>query len=332
MVSSFLAAMLVGAPAPLDPGDASGMNLMALRTSRWHPEAVAATAPDLEVRLPSIVPSATVLGCLSTYWQTRHGFPPARVVAWTGDNPSSLIGTGLVAEGRLAVSLGTSDTIFGPMREPHVDSSGTGHVFGAPSGRFMGLTCFRNGSLARERVRDEHGLDWRGFSAALASTPPGNNGALMLPWFEPEITPAVASPRVYRRDLDPADAAANVRAVVEAQMMAMANHSAWMGEPVRVIHATGGASANREILQVIADVFDADVYQFRVANAACLGAALRAWHADAAVSRTPVEWDEVVRVVAEPVATSRVAPNPAAVQVYSELRSRYAAFERQALA
>ena len=31
----------------------------------------------------------------------------------------------------------------------------------------MALTCFANGSLARERVRDSHGLDWDGFAAAL---------------------------------------------------------------------------------------------------------------------------------------------------------------------
>jgi xylulokinase len=332
LVSSFMASLVAGAPAPLDPGDASGMNLMALSTSRWAPDALEATAPDLGARLPSVVPPDTIVGSLSGYWQSRHALPPARAVVWTGDNPSSLVGTGLVAEGRVSVSLGTSDTIFGPMGEPRVDPSGTGHVFGAPIGGFMGLTCFRNGSLARERVRDEHRLDWRGFSAALAATPPGNGGALMLPWFEPEITPPVASPRVHRRRLDPADATANVRAVVEAQMMALANHSRWMGARVRVIHATGGASANHEILQVMADVFGADVYQFGVTNAACLGAALRAWHADAAASGAPVAWDDVVRGLAEPIAASRVAPDPAAAGVYAELRSRYADFERDARA
>ena len=99
-------------------------------------------------------PAWTIAGTLSPYWQQRHGFPPARVVAWSGDNPCSLIGTGLVREGRVAVSLGTSDVIFGLMEEPRVDSTGTGHVFGAPTGAFMGLTVFKNGSLARERVRD----------------------------------------------------------------------------------------------------------------------------------------------------------------------------------
>ena len=39
-----------------------------------------------------------------------------------------------------------------------------------------------------------------------------------------------------------------------------------------------GASANRDILQVMADVFDAPVSQLVVGNSACLGAALRAYH------------------------------------------------------
>src|SRR5262249_57704199 len=113
------------------------------------------------------------------------------VVSWSGDNPCSLIGTGLVHERLAAISLGTSDTIFSRRREPRTDATFTGHVFGAPTGDFMGLTCFANGSIARERVRDRFGLSWSGFAAALEATPPGNDGRLLLPWFDPEITPLV---------------------------------------------------------------------------------------------------------------------------------------------
>ena len=52
---------------------------------------------------------------------------------------------------------------------------------------------------------------------------------MLIPWFEPEITPPVLTPRVHRYRLSPDDAAGNVRGVVEAQMMAMAIHSRWMG-------------------------------------------------------------------------------------------------------
>ena len=41
----------------------------------------------------------------------------------------------------------------------------------------MALTCFANGSLARERVRDTHGLDWDGFSAALRPRRPATAAA-----------------------------------------------------------------------------------------------------------------------------------------------------------
>lgn len=327
LVSSFMASLLLGGHAPLDPGDASGMNLMDLSTRRWSPDAVGVTAPNLTAKLPAIVPSATIIGGLGRYWQRRFELPPSRLAVWSGDNPSSLVGTGVVREGQITVSLGTSDTVFGPMREPRVDTSGTGHVFGAPTGDYMGLTCFRNGSLARERVRDEHGLDWDGFSKALRSTSPGNGGAMMIPWFEPEITPKVSAPGVHRFDLDSTDAARNVRAVVEGQMMALANHCAWMGANVDVIHATGGAAANVEILQIMADVFGADVHRFEVANSACLGAALRAYHAHLAAGGNDVAWAAVVQGVATPVAGSSITPDPACVRLYADMRRRYADLE-----
>src|SRR5262249_38456560 len=183
LVSSFLASLLVGGHAPIDAGDGSGMNLMDLGARRWAPAALRATAPRLDARLPPIAPSWSVVGRLAPYWTRRYGLPAAKVVAWSGDNPCSLIGCGLVREGRVASSLGTSDTLFGFMKEPRVDPSGVGHAFASPTGDFMGLTCFRNGSLARERIRDQYGLDWPAFSDALRRTPIGNRGAMMLPWF-----------------------------------------------------------------------------------------------------------------------------------------------------
>jgi xylulokinase len=331
MISSYLASMLAGAHAPIDPGDGSGMNLMDIRARDWAPQALEATAPGLGAKLPPVRASDTVVGTLAPYWTARYGFPRAKVVAWSGDNPCSLVGVGLIEEGRVAISLGTSDTMFVYMREPSVDASGAGHLFRAPTGDYMALVCFANGSLARERVRDEYGLDWDGFSRALRSTPPGNGGAMMLPWFVPEITPSVAVPGVHRRALDPADAAANVRAVVEAQMLAMAIHSEWTGVRTSVIHATGGASVNREILQVMADVFNGDVYQLEVADSPAVGAALRAFHADEKSEGRLPSWQDIVAGIAEPRAASRVAPIADRVREYERMKKKYADFEREAL-
>jgi xylulokinase len=197
-------------------------------------------------------------------------------------------------------------------------------------GGYMGMTVFKNGSLARERIRDAYGMDWPGFSRALRSTPPGNRGGMVLPWFEREITPAVPAPGLRRAGVDPADAAANVRAVVEGQMMAMALHSRWMGGPPDTIHATGGASANREILQVMADVFDAAVLQLPSRNSAALGAALRAYHADLVADGKPAQWPDVVRGFTDPL-PERISPMPAHLEVYRRQKPLYEQLERTAL-
>jgi hypothetical protein len=85
-----------------------------------------------------------------------------------------------VRESRLAVSLGTSDTVFGLMREPRVDTTGTGHVFGAPTGDFMGLTCFKNGRSHASGARREATWPVLGSSRHAGRQP----RPILLPWYD----------------------------------------------------------------------------------------------------------------------------------------------------
>ena len=133
----------------------------------------------------------------------------------------------------------------------------------------------------------------------------------MLPWFSPEITPPVSAPGV-RRYGPAAGGASDVRAVVEGQLLSMALHSRWMARRVDAIYATGGAAINREILQVMADVFGARVFQLPVGNSAALGAALRAAHAHLRERDPRRHWHDVVAGLAEPAS---VAHRPAAATV-----------------
>lgn len=332
LVSSFCGSLLAGRISPIDTGDGAGMNLMDIRNFTWHPRALEATAEHLRSKLPPVAPSHTILGVVNPYLVFKYGLNPAcKAVVWSGDNPCGLIGTGLVKPGMLAISLGTSDTLFGAMAECKTDPRGEGHVFGSPAGGYMSLICFKNGSLARERVKDAHGMDWVKFSEALRDTPAGNHGGLMLPWFEPETVPRVIQAKVRRKNLDENDAAANCRAVVEAQMMSMRLHSEWMGGKPTCVYATGGASANPEILQIMADVHDTPVYRQETANGAALGAALRAAHAWTLGTHGNADWEQIVAPFTQPVASSEVKPDPEAVKIYDNRIKDYAAFEAKHL-
>lgn len=331
LVSSFVASLLAGRLVPVDPGDGSGTNLMDIRARRWSGDALEATAPDLDRRLRPVIPSDAAAGAVSPYWTGRFGFPPdCLVLPFSGDNPCSLIGLGLLRPGQAALSLGTSDTLFVCLDEPRLPATGEGALFASPDGvHYMALICFLNGSLAREAVRDRYGLDWSGFSAGLAGTPPGNNGALMLPWFDEEIVPRVTRPGVVRQDLDESDAAANVRAVIEAQALSSRIHSEWMGVEIRSLRVTGGASANEEILRVFADVHGCPVQRLATTNAAALGAALRAAHGHSKASGEERSWEEVTAPFMRLRAAAPVDADPANRGIYDGLLERYRGLERR---
>jgi len=337
LVSSFTASLLIGTYAPTEPGDGAGMNLMNIRTRRWAPAALRCTAPGLKKRLGPIAPSHKVVGRLSRYFTERYGFAPQTdVIAFSGDNPNSLAALGLARSGDIAISLGTSDTVFGALSAPQ-PSATEGHIFGNPINpqSYMALICYKNGSLTREAVRNEFAeSSWKAFEAALARTPAGNGGRIGFYFKEPEITPTVLRPGIYRFGPDERPARftpeQNVRAVVEGQYLSMRLHGNNIGLVPRKILATGGASVNKSLLQVMADVFGTRVYVSSQPNSASLGAAYRAlhgWHC--ARMRGFVPFEKVARATAS--FTLSAEPDRAKHRRYTAILMRYAELEKRVI-
>ena len=282
LVSSFLASILSGHNCPIDFGDASGMNLLNLKSNEWDAQILEAIAPNLKDKLLPAVASNSTVGGLHSYFSKyglKEGIP---IVACTGDNPSSLIGMGAHTPGTIVISLGTSDTFFAAMNEFKTDSNGYGHVFGNPAGGSMSLICFKNGSLAREFVKDKYKVDWDYFGKdALQETDPGNQGNLMLPFIVSEITPLIQKEGVHLVGdhefcNESAPCSQYIRAVLETQFQSMKIHSEWIGEEVSKIRVTGGASESDGICQVIADIFKCPVEKINTTDSAALGGAIRA--------------------------------------------------------
>lgn len=299
IISSFITSLLCGRIAPLDCGDGYGTNLANIRTGRWSKKALAATAPNLRKRLPKLHRKNDSAETISDYLVKRYGFHPhAEVITGSGDNPSSLVGLGLIGEtGRKAISLGTSDTYFGYMPRLVDTDRSEGHIFGTADDRYMFLLCFKNGGLAREKVKELYNLSWNEFSEILLTTHPGNNGKIMLPYFMPEITPFVPNPAVFRfGGLAEDDLSGNVRAIAEAQAMAMYIHSEWVGRRSKTILVTAGGSENKGLLKVISQVSNAEVQSSEVKNSAALGAAFRAAHWTLNKQGDLTNWSELANI------------------------------------
>jgi xylulokinase len=322
LVSSFLASVLAGKIAPIDFGDGAGMNLMDIRKKNWNHDAVKATAPSLMGKLPPLADAGKVIGPVSPYFVRKFGLnPEALATVWTGDNPASVVGLGLTKSGQVAISLGTSDTFFGTMAQGHTDENGEGHVFGSPAGGYLTLICFKNGSLAREKIREQHKIaDWKKFGALVESTPPGNNGGILL-----------KKPGIHRFGLDEKNVAANCRAIFEAQALSMRLHSQWMEVAPEQIFITGGAANNPQLLQVIADVMNCRVVRIEVSKSAALGAALQAAHGWLTAANKNPKWDKLIAPFTKPVPGSEILPDKKAARVYDQLLERYAFCESDAL-
>src|SRR5712675_292700 len=119
-------------------------------------------------------------------------FSDCLVVPFTGDNPATMVA--LSTPGDAVLSLGTSTTFLlaiSPSDTPPARFT-TSHLLAHPTtaGAHIAMLCYKNGSLAREKVRNEYANgDWACFNELVAATTPGNGGFWGLYFPLPEIIP-----------------------------------------------------------------------------------------------------------------------------------------------
>jgi xylulokinase len=106
----------------------------------------------------------------------------------TGDNMAAALGLGLGA-GDVAISLGTSGTVFAVSDTPTADASGAVAGFADATGRFLPLVCTLNATKVTDTVARWLDVDLSVLDALALDAPPGARGATLLPYFDGERTP-----------------------------------------------------------------------------------------------------------------------------------------------
>ena len=173
-----------------DRGDASGTGYWSPAEGRWRTDLLDIVDPD-------------------TDWAGRapDGARTRRPPTGTGDNMAAALGLGL-APGDVAISLGTSGTVFAVSETPTADPSGAVAGFADATGRFLPLVCTLNATKVTDAVGTPARRRPRGARRARAGrAPPGAGGlTVLVPYLDGERTPdrpdatGVAQRAAQRRD------------------------------------------------------------------------------------------------------------------------------------
>jgi xylulokinase len=264
-----------------EAGDASGTAYFDIRARRYSEAVLAAidAKRDWAHTLPPVTPSLSVVGTLRREAAESLGLEAGiPVSAGGGDNMCAAIGCDILADGPVAVSLGTSGTVFAYRAEPAVDPLGEAAAFCDSTGGWLPLACTLNCTSATEWVRGLFAIEHADVDGAVANG--GAPGLAFLPYLSGERTPnrpEAAGVFVGLRPDHGRDAI--VHAVVEGVTFGLAyalDALRRAGVAPTELTLIGGGSASDAWAQLCADVFDRPVARPAIVEAAASGAARQA--------------------------------------------------------
>ncbi|KAM0747657.1 actin-like ATPase domain-containing protein [Meredithblackwellia eburnea MCA 4105] len=359
--------------AKMDESDACGMNLWNIERSDWDNDLLALVSGDtgegkdreeLRRKLGQVEKDGRkVCGKIRSWWCDRWGINrDCLITPFTGDNPSTLLSFTLLS-GDVIVSLGTSDTILISTTTYH--PSGEYHVFTYPANypeakegkrSFMGMVCYKNGSLPRELVRDNYaGGEWGEFNELVKMYPQpkdeedAREREVGFWWLKPEIVPHNGF-GIHKFDKDGnrieefKDPKFNPLAILESQFLSFRLRAKEMlvdqpgGRPNRIF-AVGGGSSNPVLLQILSNILGANVFLPKLSstNSCSIGGALKAyWAYNTLVNGEDLCFEDSVRRARGHDVDGRVGearlvarPDWKVFEAFGEVMDRFADCERR---
>ncbi|WP_022908176.1 FGGY family carbohydrate kinase [Curtobacterium sp. B18] len=259
-------------------------------------------ARDDDVVVPRVVAPDEAMGSLGVDVPLPGGAtaPSGLVVgAGLGDNAGAALGLGL-GPGDVAVSLGTSGTVFGVTDAEVRDPSGTVAGFADGSGSRLPIVTTLNAARVLEVIGGLLGVDHDALGELALQAPAGADGLVLVPYFVGERTPNRPDATASLVGMTPGttDRAHLARAAVEGMLCALADGLAAVegtGVVVERLLLIGGAARNEAVRVVAAQVFGRDVLVPEPGEYVAAGAAKQAaW----VLTGTLPAWDTATTVAA----------------------------------
>lgn len=316
--------------------DASGTSLFDVGQRRWSDEMLKAVGVPRSW-MPEVTESPVVSARISLSAAKETGLLAGTpVVGGGGDQAAQAVGTGIIAEGLVSATMGTSGVVFAASEVYRVEPQGRLHAFchavpgmwhlmGVMLSAGGGFRWYRDALCALEQVeaarqgRDPYDL----LTDAAAQVAPGCEGLLFLPYLTGERTPypdpnarGVFFGLTLRHGKDHL-----TRAVLEGVSYGLRDSLELMralGLSIDQVRASGGGARSPLWRQILADVFETEITTVSVTEGAAYGAALLAG-VGAGVYDSVAEACQAAVLV-----TGSTLPGPAA-SVYADFYPRYRA-------
>jgi xylulokinase len=326
--------------------DASGTLMLDVANRRWSRELLAKLDIDPAL-LPSCHESQEVSGQVSELGSKATGLPVGTpVVGGGGDQPAGAVGNGIVRQGVVSATMGTSGVVFahadtlgfdplGRLQRGCHAVPGAWHVMGVVLAAGGSFQWFRNElgkaevEMARKKGEDPYFL----LTDEAAIAGPGAEGLFFLPYLTGERTPHFdpdakgawvgLTVRHGRAHL--------IRALLEGATFAMRDSLELireMGVKIDQVRLSGGGARNALWRQIQADIYGCDVHTLNSTEGPAFGVALLAQVGTGGFASVPEACDATIRAVDSTHVEPRTKAYydrafPVYRQLYQDLRASF---------
>jgi xylulokinase len=263
--------------------DNAGTLLFDVKQKSWSKQILELLNISIDI-LPEILYSTDIAGYITKETKKMTGLKEGiPVISGGADNACGAVGSGIIKEGRVMFSIGTSGVVLAQSEQPLPDKKGRIHLFNHayPDKYYMmGVMLSAAGSFnwLKEKMYDDK-YSIKKLNEFAKGSDPGSEGIIFLPYLNGERTPHADSNArgVYFGLSNKHDIKHIVRSTMEGVVFGLKDSFRLIkskGINIGQIRIIGGGAKSNLWCQILADSIEKEVSLINIEEGPAFGAAL----------------------------------------------------------